>query len=52
MLTHKQEMPGQTQESKRAERRKQKQKRKADETELHKRREEMDKAKVGLFHRY
>ncbi|KAF5352870.1 hypothetical protein D9756_006326 [Leucocoprinus leucothites] len=38
--------PGQTQESKRAERRAQKQKRKADESELHKKREEMDKAKL------
>ncbi|KAF9445740.1 hypothetical protein P691DRAFT_709798 [Macrolepiota fuliginosa MF-IS2] len=37
----------QTQESKRAERRAQKQRRKADEDELHKRRGEMDKAKIA-----
>jgi len=37
---------GQTQQEKRAERRAKKQKRKADENQLQKKREEMDKAKV------
>ncbi|KAJ3566402.1 hypothetical protein NP233_g7028 [Leucocoprinus birnbaumii] len=39
--------PGETQESKRAARRAQKQKRKADENELHEKCEEMDKAKLA-----
>lgn len=49
VLTSRKGISTQNQQSQRAERRMKKQKRKADEVELHRKREEMDKAKVRVY---